>query len=53
MYPNSDKTIVTMTARISMRSFQEELFGSDSGVENFIRLLLEKYVSRTSDLQEP
>ena len=50
MYPNSDKIIVTMTARISMRSFHEELFESDSGVENFTRLLLlEKYMGRTSD----
>jgi len=40
MYPSSDNTIVTTTAAISTRSFQEEPLRSDCKLANFIRLLL-------------
>jgi len=44
MYPSSDSTMVITTAAISTRSFQDELFGSDCEVANFIRLLLKHYI---------
>lgn len=49
MYPSSDSTIVTTTAAMSTRSFQEEPLESDCEVANFIRLLPEKYIGTTSD----
>lgn len=49
MYPSSDNTIVTTTAAMSTRSFQEEAFGSDCEVANFIRLLQQHYIGTISD----
>ena len=49
MYPNSDNTIVTTTAAMSTRSFQEEAVVSDCEAASFIRLLPEKYIGTTSD----
>jgi hypothetical protein len=49
MYPNNDSTIVTTTAAMSTRSFQEEAFVSDCEVASFIGLLPENYIGTTSD----
>lgn len=51
MYPNNDSTIVTTTAAMSTRSFQEEAeeFGSDCEVANFMKPPPENYIGTTSD----
>jgi len=49
IYPSNDNTIVTTTAAIRMRSFQEEAFGSDCEVASFIGTAPENYIGTTSD----